>query len=267
MTAIVVAAVGFVMAGCVLLTAALQNRTADITDYVIVRGELPTEFSGMVIAQISDYHGDDTCREQILQSLREREPDAIAITGDLFDPGVEKESLSFSAQLASIAPVYYVTGNHEARMENYPELEKEMRALGVNVLRNEKMCISRGEESITIAGADDRDMGEQPDYEALCADEGFTLLLAHRPEEIKAYAAAGADVVLVGHAHGGQFRIPGLQQGILAPGQGLLPKYTQGVFMLKDTMMVISRGIANLYFPPRLFNPPELVYVTLYGEN
>lgn len=254
----------------VLGMAAIQNRRADITDYVIKKTALPQGFDGMLIAQVSDYHGDDTCREQILQSLRERQPEIILITGDLLDPEVTEESMDFAKELVSIAPCYFIMGNHEDRMtEEYPALEARLREMGVIVLRNERRILERKGDRIAVFGADDPsvDQFHPTDYAVLCEGEEFALLLAHRPELFEEYVSAGVDLVFTGHAHGGQFRVPGTDQGLFAPAQGFFPKYTQGVHEKEDTTMVISRGIANLYFPPRLFNPPELVYVTLKADG
>lgn len=252
------------LGAALLLLAHKQNRTADITDYAVRKASLPDGFEGMLIAQVSDYHGDNTCKEQILQSLRKRKPEVILITGDYFDSDEEEKSMDFAAQLAGIAPTYYVTGNHEAMMENFPEAETHLRSMDITVLRNEAVELVRGKDAITIAGADDEALETEPDYAALCANEGFTLLMSHRPELMEDYANAGADLVFSGHAHGGQFRIPGTNQGLIAHGPSIFPKYTQGVHEMGNTTMVISRGIGNVHFPPRLFNPPELVYVTLH---
>lgn len=251
------------LAGICLMRIKQQNLTADVTRYEVKVAQLPAAFAGMTIAQVSDYHGDDTCAAQILDSLCREQPDLIAVTGDLLDPEVEEKSLRFAAELAKIAPVYCVAGNHEARMENYTQLEEALRETGVTVLRNETVQLVRSGETLTLAGADDPDMLTCPDYAALCAEEGCTILLSHRPELLAQYAAAGAELVLAGHAHGGQFRTPDGARGLYAPGQGFLPQYTQGVQEVGGTVMVISRGIGNRHVPPRLFNPPELVYITL----
>ena len=94
------------------------------------------------------------------------------------------------------------------------------------------------------------------------AGDRFSLVLSHRPELLPAYAEAGADLVLSGHAHGGQVRLPGIG-GLFAPGQGILPRLTSGVHARGETRLVVSRGLGNSAFPLRVFNPPEIVTVTL----
>jgi predicted MPP superfamily phosphohydrolase len=146
-------------------------------------------------------------------------------------------------------------------------LEKALQTAGVNVLRNQETSIEKTGERIRIIGLDD------PNFSTISAAEfideqlndggryEFTILLAHRPELFSVYVKHGVDLVLSGHAHGGQFRIG--KQGIFAPGQGLFPKYTHGVVTEGRTSMVISRGIGNSAFPFRVNNRPELVMVTL----
>ena len=92
--------------------------------------------------------------------------------------------------------------------------------------------------------------------------EAFTVVLAHEPQYIKQYACSNVDLVLSGHAHGGQFRIP-FFGGIVAPDQGFFPKYSEGIHVEQDTTMVISRGLGNSIIPLRLFNYPEIVCVEL----
>ena len=261
--AIMATLIAAVVALTLLVIAHKQNSKLNITDYTVSHNALPQAFEGMVIAQVSDYHGDSTHRETMLRSIAQRQPDLIVITGDLFDPEVEEESLDFALHLAGIAPTYFVVGNHEARVERYVEMEMRMRSGGVKVLRNEVTEFVRGQERILIAGADDEYFWNDTDYYALCEDDDFTILLSHRPDDFEEYVAAGAELVFSGHVHGGQFCIPGTKFGLITHGQGLIGAYTQGVHTMGNTTMVVSRGIANVYVPPRFCKPPELVYVTL----
>ena len=138
-------------------------------------------------------------------------------------------------------------GNHEARLEeDFPRLLSGLRDAGVTVLRDESILLERGDARITVSGMDDPEFRTGIDLAALCDPDGFTLLLVHRPELFTEYVRAGADLVLAGHAHGGQFRIPGSWQGVYAPAEGFFPQYTQGVHTEGRTTMVVSRGLANL---------------------
>ena len=162
--------------------------------------------------------------------------------------------------------MYYVTGNHEARApEAAQALLDGLTRAGVTVLRSEAVDLQEGGESIRLIGVDDPSFGGEANLdatlEALSSDD-FTILLAHRPEKIDEYAKWGIDLVLSGHAHGGQIRIPGIG-GVYAPGQGFFPKYTSGEYAVGGTTMIVSRGLGNSVLPLRVNDRPEVVIVTL----
>jgi predicted MPP superfamily phosphohydrolase len=179
-------------------------------------------------------------------------------------------ALAFAAEAVRIAPCYYVTGNHEARIPAaFRELRQGLAELGVTVLQNESLLLERAGETITLIGVDDPQFrGSTMDRKLaeLVWREDFTVLLSHRPELFETYVQSGADLVLSGHAHGGQFRLPFLG-GVYAPDQGLFPAYDAGLFVEGDTQMVVSRGIGNSIFPLRFNNPPELILVTLGRQD
>lgn len=248
------------------------NTALQRSDVRIEKANLPAEFDGYTIAHISDLHNAEMGKdnEALLSMIETAAPDIIAVTGDLVDSRRTdlEVSIRFMERAVKIAPCYYVTGNHEASLtKEYPTLEKELSKVGVRVLRNEEITIEKGGEFISIIGLDD------PNFSNLSPTEfiekqlkdrdmsAFTVLLAHRPELFSTYANYDVDLVLCGHAHGGQFRI--FNQGIFAPGQGVFPKYTQGVFTDGKTSMVVSRGIGNSAFPFRINNRPEVVIIQL----
>lgn len=238
---------------------------------------LPSAFDGFRIAHVSDLHNSDVA-DSLLKSLRVQKPDIIAVTGDSIDCNRTDigKALEFFKSAATIAPVYYVTGNHEAWIapDTYAEYEKKLVDLGVRVLRNESVTLARGDKTITLVGIDDPEftnvqyeggIGETlrlPDLSLLMGD-GTNILLAHRPEYFEEYADAGFDLVLSGHTHGGQFRIP-FVGGVSAHGQGWFPRYDAGRFESGNTTMVISRGIGNSKIPVRINNRPELVMIQLH---
>ena len=251
------------------------NSSPAATQVTVASGALPGAFEGFKIAHVSDLHNAVFGREneKLLSLIRAAEPDIIAITGDLIDSRRTDidSALAFVEAAAEIAPVYYVTGNHESRLD-FDEIEPRLIAAGARVLRNEAEDIGRGGERIRLAGIDDpsfiRTGGTAEERAAAeleqLGDGGgtFTVLLAHRPELVEVYAGYGAGLVLSGHAHGGQVRLP-LLGGLYAPGQGLLPEYDSGLFSLGETQMVVSRGLGNSVAPLRVNNRPELVIVTL----
>ncbi|HIW20800.1 MAG TPA: metallophosphoesterase [Candidatus Dorea intestinavium] len=257
------------------------NLTIGTTHYEIAFENLPSSFEGYKIAQISDLHnakfGENNAR--IIEILHEENPDMIAITGDLIDSNRTDIDIAvqFMQQAVHIAPCYYVTGNHEAWIgEDYQQLEKKMIDVGVRILHDEVMPIYKDGESIQLIGLDDPDF---TDRDAVVQDsmldsklknlklqDGFKLLLSHRPETVHSYVSTNVDLVLSGHAHGGQFRMPFIG-GIVAPNQGLFPEYDAGVFDERGTTMVVSRGIGNSIIPVRLNNRPEIVIVKLQPKS
>ena len=264
-----------VLVPALLIWLLLANSSPAATQVAVASGALPGAFEGFKIAHVSDLHNAVFGREneKLLSLIRAAKPDIIAITGDLIDSRHTDidSALAFVEAAAEIAPIYYVTGNHESRLD-FDEIEPRLIAAGARVLRNEAEDIGRGGERIRLAGIDDpsfiRTGGTAEERAAAeleqLGDGGgtFTVLLAHRPELVEVYAEYGAGLVLSGHAHGGQVRLP-LLGGLYAPGQGLLPEYDSGLYSLGETQMVVSRGLGNSVAPLRVNNRPELVIVTL----
>lgn len=282
MRALVIAALALALLAALLLAGNAWANARVWNARVEIRDEkIPAAFDGFVLCQVSDVHNEarGEGNAALLRALREAAPDLICITGDFLDS--RRTDLDFAlelaGQLAEIAPAVYVTGNHEARLKDLSALEAGLAARGVQVLRDGWMPLARGGEEIALIGLDDPGFsaGEgwtlsegldqtQARLSALLAQAGdrFSLVLSHRPELLPAYAEAGADLVLSGHAHGGQVRLPGIG-GLFAPGQGILPRLTSGVHARGETRLVVSRGLGNSAFPLRVFNPPEIVTVTL----
>lgn len=263
----------------VLVCAVWENTALEAQYYMICSQKLPAAFDGFRIAHISDLHnaqfGEDN--KVLLDMLRREKPNQIYITGDLIDSRRTDTdvALSFLRQAVDIAPCYYVTGNHEARVEDYEQMKKQMLDMGVVVLSDMNLHLVSKEQSICIIGVDDPSMssGDQSDealmaekLERLAGDEDFTILLSHRPELMDVYSRYGIDLVFSGHAHGGQIRFP-LLGGLVAPNQGWLPEYDAGLFESGQTRMIESRGLGNSLFPLRFNNRPELIIVELKCEN
>ena len=253
-----------------------SNVSIENSHYVIQNDDLPVSFDGFKIAHVSDLHNAEFGKNnaRLLEMLRDANPDVIAITGDLVDNfHTDTEiAISFLEEAMKIAQCYYVTGNHEAwmGMVEYMVLEAEMLQLGVIVLHNESLTVERGGETITISGVDDPDFNSRflQNLNNIANTDRFTVLLSHRPESFEDYADNGFDVVLAGHAHGGQFRLP-LIGGLIAPGQGWFPKYDSGTYEMDGTTMIVSRGIGNSIVPIRFNNRPQLIIVELQkaGDN
>ena len=213
-------------------------------------------------------------QRELLGALARAKPDLVLFGGDLFDDRIPPAAAMTVARAAAARwPCFYVTGNHEVWSGRAEALCADLAALGVTVLRGTSAEREIGALRLRLCGIDDPAAGRMDaQLAALTArpDDGrFTVLLAHRPEHTAAYRAGGFDLVLAGHAHGGQWRIPFLLNGLLAPGQGLFPRYAGGLYDLGGgTRMVVSRGLARESTRvPRLFNRPELVIVTLHGTD
>lgn len=259
-----------------LLYGTWENQNLQLTSLTIADDALPDAFDGFRIAHISDLHnavfGEDNGR--LLALLEETSPDIIALTGDMvdsFDPHIE-QSLSFLQRAAQIAPCYYVTGNHEARIPDYPAFQSALEEMGIEVLQGESVMLDRRGQSIRILGVDDYlflpgekglecVMAGLAQLEALDRS-GYDIALYHRPELTYLLEPLDIELVFSGHAHGGQIRLPFLG-GIIAPDQGFFPQFTSGRYDLDRLILVVSRGLGNSKFPVRINNPPEVVLITL----
>ena len=250
------------------------------------------------IALVTDLH---SCKygegqSKLLSAIEEQHPDVILLGGDLFDDVLSDERTEeFLAGISGKYPCYYVTGNHEcwANIERFRTQMNILKKYGVIRLAGDSVLLQTGSGTVRLCGADDPDVlfvrsvdtervnydseGFKPFRDAATelaefakeiSDDEFTILLSHRPEKIDEYEKAGFDLVLAGHAHGGQVRIPGIMNGLFAPNQGLFPKYAGGRYEKNVMTMIVSRGLAKESTKfPRFCNPPELVIIDLAGTK
>ena len=246
------------------------NGALETTHYAVSSSRLPEAFDGYTIAHVSDLHNAQfgEANQDLIQALQSSQPDIIAITGDLVDSRHTDISVAvqFAREAAQIAPVYYVSGNHEARIVEYAQLKKQLLEAGVQVLEDQGVLLERGGSALWLIGLDDPDfhLGESTDgrLKKLLHQGLYTVLLCHRPELMEVYAQNHVDLALSGHAHGGQIRLP-VVGGLIAPDQGFLPKYTEDIYQMGDTAMEVSRGLGNSLFPFRVNNRPQLAVLTL----
>lgn len=249
------------------------------TTHISIKNEkIPEGFSGYKIAEIADLHN-HKWGDSLVNKIKEEKPDIIVITGDFVDSSHTDFDISmeFIEKVKSIAPIYYVTGNHEAWIDNYSELEKKLYEADVHMMDDTSVLIEKDNSKINLIGIQDPDFIETDTFEgvqesivktklqSLLDENYYNVVLCHRPELFKGYVDTGADLVLTGHAHGGQVRIP-FAGGLVAPNQGFFPEYTEGVYHEKGTDMVVSRGLGNSVIPVRINNMPELVIITLNQE-
>ena len=266
----------------IVIWIAWGNKALELNSYTVTSDELPDLFNGFRIAQVSDLHnaGMGKDNEKLISMLKDSTPDIIVITGDMIDSRNTKVdvALNFAEQAVKIAPCYYVTGNHEARVDEYSDLKDGLLELGVVVLEDARVDIELSGEIITLIGVDDPSF--QTDYlfgddetvikskldELTSEDDGYTILLSHRPELFDIYVENGVDLVFSGHAHGGQFRLP-FVGGVAAPNQGLFPKYDAGIYTEGNTNMFVSRGVGNSIIPFRVNNRPEVILIELTTQG
>lgn len=246
----------------------IATETVTVSD-----ARLPAAFSGFRIVELADLHGREfgLGNAVLLQAVQELSPDLIAIDGDLVD---ERTDLSMLAPLldglCQIAPVYYVTGNHEWARRDTQDVLRLLEAHGVTVLANEYRVLRRGDAKLIVAGVHDPNgPADQKTPAALVAEiraqegsDAYILMLSHRNDRISMWAELGVPLVLAGHCHGGVVRLPFLG-GIFGSGRTLLPKYSAGLYRQAATFLFVSRGLGNTRAILRLFNRPHLPVILL----
>jgi hypothetical protein len=239
-----------------------SNNKLTFSNYS-VKSSKPIE-NTLKIVHLSDLHAKQFGKnnKKLLKVISAQHPNFIAFTGDIIHKYRAKDiksAINFVEQASLIAPFYYVAGNHEMRNKHYADLKKSLENAGAIVLDNQSVFT----HGITVVGLNCAYLKNNKIFEVTPQDNSFKMLLAHEPQYETTYARAGYDLVLCGHAHGGQWRIPFTNIGIFSPGQGLFPKLISGIHSCGETQIVISRGLGNSECPIRLFNRPEVVVITL----
>jgi len=276
----------------VFLTAALWHGI--VTRRYTVRSD---KITGRIrITLVSDLHSRAFGKNQryIMAKIKRTEPDIILLGGDIYDflaSRPPKSAEQFLDAAARVAPVYYVTGNHDmVLLRRQPWLKQSIAARGITVLDNKYAELSMNGSTIIIGGVDDpgaNRKGDTPEYQQkledswranigsyfdkLEEDRTYKILLSHRPEKTDIYARLPFDLILSGHAHGGQWRVPLILNGFYAPHQGFFPKYAGGLYEYAGKVHIVSRGACVHLLPPlilpRIFNPPEIVAIDLKPQN
>lgn len=213
-------------------------------------------------------------QKSLLRMVDKENPDIVMLGGDFFDDRLSDENAQIAAEaLAKKYPCYYVTGNHEYWSGRVDEMRTYLRSVGVTVLQGDCDSVILNGQAVDVCGIDDPSglsgqmWREQLEQAYAQTDEShLRILLTHRPEKVDTYAEYDFDLILAGHAHAGQFRIPVINRGILAPDQGLMAKYVNGVYELSNgSIMEVSRGLARESTPlPRFFNHPEIVALEVH---
>lgn len=260
-----------------LFSAAALDRRYDIQRYLIRSARIPAGTPRTRLAVLADLHSEPRLdrRERLMVLLMELRPDAIVLPGDIVD---ERRSLpgvaGFLRRMSAVAPVYASLGNHEGRVEAFDDIRRTLTGAGVRLLQRDWVRVG----GILLAGLDDPAApwtSDEQDWalEARLAfaplrdEKAFRVLLSHRPDRVRDYASLPFDLVLSGHAHGGQVRLPHLAPGgLYAPNQGILPRWTGGLYRHGQVLHVVSRGLA-LKRLPRVWNRPEVTAVDLAAPD
>ena len=260
-----------VLAILVVLTLIALDERLILRTYTVVSPKLTAEVR---LAVVTDFHSSDNA-DDVVAMVTSCAPDAVLMVGDMFDDDIvnrpTERTLSLMRQLSAQYPCYYVSGNHEAWTGEMDALYQQTEEAGVTVLRMSSGVLTVRGQRIALCGVPDPyemvlsgalDTEEQLRQALEDVDSAdFTVLLAHRPELLAKYAQFPLDLVVSGHAHGGQVRIPGVLNGLYAPNQGWFPKLAGGAYTQDGTTLIVSRGLAVRTRLPRIFNRPEVVLV------
>lgn len=259
------------------------DQRLSVTHYTLESSRLQRGES-LRIALITDlhstYHGN--AQQHLIEAVRNASPDVILLAGDIADDGVPIDgALRFLDGIQSIAPRYYVTGNHEywAKGSGIRGIRKKFKQKGVRLLSDEHIRMRVKGMDLIIAGVEDphkkwyenrrynQELVMENAFSPLKEEKGYKILLAHRPEKIALYRKYPFDLVVSGHAHGGQVRIPFILKGLYAPNQGWFPPYAGGIYRHGALAHVVSRGLSINPRLPRIFNRPEVVVIQVKGTR
>lgn len=260
-----------VLAILVVLTLIALDERLTLRTYTVASPKLTAEVR---LAVVTDFHSSDNA-DDVATMVASCAPDAVLMVGDMFDDDTQnrptERTLSLMRQLSALYPCYYVSGNHEAWTGEMDALYQQTEEAGVTVLRMSSGVLTVRGQRIALCGVPDpyeMVFSGAPDTEEQLRQAledvdlaDFTVLLAHRPELLTKYAQFPLDLVVSGHAHGGQVRIPGVLNGLYAPNQGWFPKLAGGAYTQDGTTLIVSRGLAVRTRLPRIFNRPEVVLV------
>lgn len=265
----------WIVVGGLFLAVLFQAFRTDITvvDYELTH---PNIDSTIAVALIADLHSCDygDGQQEIMDALSLQKPDIVLLSGDIVDDVLPQDKAKeFLDAVSKRYPTYYVTGNHEVWSGEVDKIKVMVADYGITVLEGNCVPVEIKGQTINICGVDDPESGELAFTQQLeqcnenLSDDIFSILMTHRPERVEIYQQYDFDLVVAGHAHGGQWRIPFILNGLLAPNQGFFPKYAGGLYQFDDQAMVVSRGLAKESTRiPRIFNRPEIVMITLSPE-
>ena len=247
------------------------SEALKIRKYTISSPKITSKINAVLITDLhSTVYGDD--QKKLVKAIDKQKPDVIFIAGDIIDDDLCYDgAIMLIDKIGKKYPCYYVPGNHEHRTGEVESIKRLVASYGIKVLAGEGCTAFVAGQPIYVSGADEMatEKARRRQFIRLNNekdDSVFTVLLSHNPKHVKYYNMCDFDLVLCGHAHGGQVRIPGIVNGLYSPGQGIFPKYAGGFYNLDSGCMIVSRGLAKDNIP-RVFNRPELVVISLISEE
>ncbi|HAE91192.1 MAG TPA: metallophosphoesterase [Tissierella sp.] len=229
--------------------------------------------SNLRITQISDFHSNNLIDlEKLVANIKKFDPNFIVLTGDIIDhDDTELDTVVklFEALSKLDKDIYFVQGNHEIRNKSYNELKAKIERLKIIILEDKATTFVVNDEKINLIGlkfySKARVQEEISYYQEMTKDlnlKYYNILLRHSPNNIENILNGKEDLILSGHAHGGQIRLP-LIGAIVAPGQDFFPKYDKGIFKIEDISLYIDSGLGNSVLPIRAFNPVQFSNITI----
>ncbi len=244
--------------------------------------------NGFTIAVIADLHNTiyGEAQRDLINAVNGLSPDLIFLVGDIMDERTTTEGTELLLSgIQGIAPTFYVTGNHEFTTNRVDELRDITRSFDVIILSDDYEKLSIQGAEVIVAGIEDpfkkkhedknydQDRVMEERFRGLEDSSAYRILIAHRPERIEQYLTYPFDLIVSGHAHGGQWRFKGwAKNGLYAPNQGFFPKYAGGLYLWEmpdgTVIHIVSRGL-SLTTPKilRINNPPELVFLEIQEKN
>lgn len=251
------------------------GKSRFIVQYYSIEDERITDDVRIVV--VSDLHSAlyGANQSDLVEAIAQADPALVLLDGDIFHHhGSNKNVVTLLNALADRFPCYFILGNHEYQTKQIGWVKRQIEKAGIRILDGESVDITAGDTTVRLYGIDDGHGGKARQLAELARagqdrdDNVYSILAIHVPNDIKNILPLGFDLMLSGHTHGGQIRIPGVLNGLYAPGQGMFPKYGGGRYDFDKQTLIISRGLAKVpYWLPRVFNPPELVVVTLTAKN
>lgn len=229
------------------------------------------------IVVVSDLHSAlyGAGQSDLVDAIAKADPAVVLLDGDIFHhQGNNKNAVTLLNALSKRFTCYFILGNHEYQTKQIGWVKQQIKQSGIRILDGESVDVTSGDTTVRLYGIDDGHGGKVRQQAELARagkerdDSVYSILAIHVPNDIKNILPLGFDLMLSGHTHGGQIRIPGVLNGLYAPGQGMFPQYGGGRYDFGEQTLIISRGLAKVpYWLPRVFNPPELVVVTLTAKK